>query len=87
MRKFEFKMEKINEADLDIKVDARWDGFPYSCSEDKVIVYNIKLVHRPSGLKASADSNTTIDAGYECALNELEKKYTKLIVKKMISTI
>lgn len=84
MKKFEFELEKINEADLDIKVNVRWDGIPYSYSEEKIRVYNIKIVHKPTGLIASADSNTTIDMGYKYALNELEKKYTKLVLKKKL---
>lgn len=84
MKEFENKVKKIDEVDLDIIVNVRWDGFPYSYSEDKIRVYNIKIVHKPTGLTASVDSNTGIDTGYKYALNELEKKYTKLVLKKKL---
>lgn len=82
LEQFEFKYEKINEEDLEIKVSIRREGFPYSYSPDQIRVCNVYMKHKPTGLETSVDSNTGIDTGYKYALKELEMKYTKLIAKK-----
>lgn len=82
MKELEFKYEKINEEDLEVTVTTRYEGFPYSCSPDKIRIYNVHLKHKPSGLEYNVDSNTGIDTGYQYALKELEKILTKFIAKK-----
>lgn len=75
-KKIEFKNnKKIKEEDLDISVNIRWEGFPYSYSKDKIKIHNVHLKHKPTGLTYSIDSNTGFDTGYKYALEKLEKLY------------